>query len=102
MQRQPILNDLVKKQAETIQKLEAFLADKQRELDLEKRENEINQRIQEVQRMEIEHLKEDFNRMKDIADRAIKLAEISKPKSNWQLMGLLGVAAFVIGCLVGK
>ena len=33
---------------------------------------------------------------------ALKLAEVGKPKSNWELQGILGVAAFVLGFLAGK
>jgi hypothetical protein len=42
-----------------------------------------------------------FNDMKEVADRAIKLAETSKPKSN--LVYVIGavVAAFVVGLAVG-
>ncbi len=32
----------------------------------------------------------------------LKLAEIGKPKSNWELQGLLGLAPFVLRFLVGK
>jgi hypothetical protein len=35
-------------------------------------------------------------------DRALKLAEIGKPKANWELQGLLGLAAFVGGFLAGR
>ncbi len=44
-----------------------------------------------------------FQDMKEVADRAIKLAEASKKGSgNWQLTGLLGVAALVVGALLAK
>lgn len=43
-----------------------------------------------------------FEREKELTDRAVKLAEVSKPKSNWELQGLLGVAVFVLGFLAGK
>jgi hypothetical protein len=43
-----------------------------------------------------------FEKEKELTDRALKLAEIGKPKSNWELQGLLGLAAFVLGLLVGK
>ena len=39
---------------------------------------------------------------KELTDRALKLAEAGKSKSNWELQGLLGLAAFVLGLLVGK
>lgn len=31
-----------------------------------------------------------------------KLAAIGKPKSNWELRGVLGLAAFFLGFLAGK
>jgi hypothetical protein len=43
-----------------------------------------------------------FEKEKELTDRALKLAEIGKPKSNWELQGLFGLAAFVLGLLVGK
>jgi len=39
---------------------------------------------------------------KDLTDRALKLLEVAKPKSNWELQGLLGLVAFVLGFLAGK
>ena len=39
---------------------------------------------------------------KELTDRALKLAEVGKLKSNWELQGLLGLAAFVAGFLVAK
>ena len=43
-----------------------------------------------------------FEREKELIDRVLKLAEAGKPKSIWELQGLLGLAAFVLGLLVGK
>ena len=43
-----------------------------------------------------------FEKEKELTDRALKLAEVGKPKSNWGLQGLLGFAAFVLGFLVGE
>jgi predicted RNase H-like nuclease (RuvC/YqgF family) len=102
LQKQPLLEDLIKKQAETIEKLQSTLSDTKRELDLERRENEINQKILELKDKEIAGLNRNFEQMKEVADRAIKLAETAKPQSNWQLMGILGMAAFAIGMIVGK
>jgi hypothetical protein len=48
----------------------------------------------------VEHIA--YERQKELTDRAIKLAEIGKPKSNWELQGLLGAAAFAIGLLMGR
>jgi hypothetical protein len=43
-----------------------------------------------------------FEKEKELTDRVLKLAEVGKPKSNWELQGLLGLAAFVLGFLAGK
>jgi hypothetical protein len=43
-----------------------------------------------------------FEKEKELTDRALKLAEAGKSKSNWEFQGLLGLAAFVLGFLVGK
>lgn len=97
----PILKELVTSQDKTIKEFERSLALAQKELELERRENEINKRIIAVKDMEIAGLNRNFDQMKEVADRAIKLAETSKPKSNWELLGLLGIAAFVAGLAVG-
>jgi hypothetical protein len=39
----------------------------------------------------------EYERQKELTDR-----EVGKPKSNWELQGLLGLAAFVLGFLAGK
>jgi hypothetical protein len=43
-----------------------------------------------------------FWQEKELTDWPFKLAEIGKPKSNWELQGMLGRAAFVLGFLAGK
>jgi hypothetical protein len=43
-----------------------------------------------------------FEKEKELTDRALKLAEVGKPKSNWELQGLLGLAAVLLGFLAGK
>jgi len=102
IQKEPILNDLVKEQGATILKLQEALADKEKLLDLEKRENALNLRIIEIQKREIEGINKNFDQMKEVADRAIKLAEVGKPKSNFQLLGLAGLAVFLAGMIIGK
>ena len=39
---------------------------------------------------------------KELTDRALKLAEVGKPKLNWELQGVLGLAVFVLGFLAGE
>jgi hypothetical protein len=43
-----------------------------------------------------------FEKEKELTDRALKLAEVSKPKSNWEFQGILRLAAFVLGFLAGR
>jgi len=43
-----------------------------------------------------------LRKKKELADRVLKLAEAGKSKSNWELRGLLGLAAFVLGFLAGR
>jgi hypothetical protein len=43
-----------------------------------------------------------FEKEKELTDRTLNLAEVGKPKSNWELQGLLGLAVFVLGFLAGK
>jgi hypothetical protein len=43
-----------------------------------------------------------FEKEKELTNQALRLAEVSKPKFNWELQGLLGLAVFVLGFLVGE
>jgi hypothetical protein len=43
-----------------------------------------------------------FEKEKELTDRALRLAGIRKPTPNWELQGVLGLAAFALGILVGK
>jgi len=90
-----------KEQSVTIAELEKSLAIEKRTNELNEREIYLQKKIIEVKDMEIAGLNRNFDQMKEVADRAIKLAETVKPKSNWQLYGLLGVIAFVAGLAVG-
>jgi hypothetical protein len=44
---------------------------------------------------------ESFWRERDLIDRVLELAEVGKPKSNWELQGIWGLAVFVLGFLAG-
>lgn len=89
-----ILREMDQVKDQRIQNLE-------KEIDLLKRESELKDRIIQIKDMEIQAQQRAFEDMKEVADRAIKLAETSKPTSGWQIMGIIGVAAFVIGLAVG-
>lgn len=75
----------------------------EKEIELQKRENELKDRIIQIKDMEIQAQQHAFNDMKEVTDRALKLAETSKPKSNLGIIGIISgiVAAFVIGLAVG-
>jgi hypothetical protein len=77
------------------------IANLEKEIELLKREVDIQDRVIKVKDMEILAQVNAVRDLKDITDRAIKLAETSKPKSNWQLYGILGMAAFLLGLSVG-
>ena len=83
-------------QVKTIAKLEETLANKEKELAATERINYINERMLEVKDKEIAGVNRNFDQMKDVADRAIKLAEMGKPKSVWEEWGPLGIIAVII------
>lgn len=88
-----LLRELVKAKDQQIQNL-------QKENDILKRELELQAKISEVDQREIASTRRALNDMKEVTDRSLKLAEIGKPKSNWTLYGLLGVAAVLVGVLI--
>ena len=102
IQKEPVLQKLVDSQAKTIAELEKSLAIAEKERDLEKRDNELSQKIIGIKDKEIEGINRNFNQLKDVTDRAIKLAEISKPKSNWELQGILYGIAMAAGYFLGR
>jgi hypothetical protein len=67
----------------------------EQQLEIQKKLTEIAEKWAEV-----EHIA--YERQKELTDRAIKLAEVGKPKSNWELQGILGAAVFVLGFLAGR
>ncbi len=82
--------------------LEARIANLEKENDLLKQQNIIQEKLTELAKRETEVYRIAFEKEKDLTDRALKLAEIGKPKTNWELQGLLGLAAFVLGLWVSK
>jgi hypothetical protein len=77
------------------------IANLEKELELTQRESEIKDRIIALKNQEIAADKKAFDQMKDISDRALKLAEQSGSKSNWQLYGLAGMLLFLGGLFLG-
>lgn len=100
-QEYPMLKQLITEQANTIGELRNSLDIKSKELELEKRENDLNKRIIELKDKEIAVLNDANDKLKDVTDRALKLAEVSKPKSNWMYAVVGVVAAFLIGLGIG-
>jgi hypothetical protein len=80
---------------------EQRVANLEKEIALLKQELELKDRVIAVKDMEIGAQVRAFNDMKEVADRAIKLAETSKPKSNWLYAVGAVVAAFAIGLALG-
>ena len=100
-QERDLLREIDQEKDKTIAELKKSLGLVQKDLDLERKENDLNERIIKVQEREIAGINRNFEQMKEVADRAIKLAETSKPKSTWETLGIIGVLAFVIGLAVG-
>lgn len=95
-QEYPILKKLVESQKETIGKLESSLVDEKKNNELNQREIYLQGKMLELKDQELAIERRANERLKEITDRAIKLAEISKPKSNWQLYGLAAFAGYII------
>lgn len=87
-------------QGKTIAELEKSLIIEKKTNELNERELYLQKKIIEVKDMEIQGLNRNFDQMKEVADRAIKLAETVKPKSNWELLGGLGLIAIIITVIV--
>jgi hypothetical protein len=95
LQDYDILQEIDKAKDDRIRNLEKDLTVTQKELEIEKRENEINRKTIALQEKKIEMDKENFNQMKEVADRAIKLAE-TKKSNLWDTWGPLGIIAIIV------
>jgi len=73
----------------------------EKELDLSKQEIVLKDKMLEIKDMEILATRRALEDMTQVTDRSLKLAETSKPKSNWQLLGLAAVVLFVAGLVIG-
>ena len=74
----------------------------EQENDLLKQQNAIQEKLTELARKEAEVYRIAFEKEKELTDRALKLAEVGKPKANLELQGLLGLAAYILGFVAGK
>jgi hypothetical protein len=89
-QEYPLLKQVIEEQKNTIKTLEKALSDERATNKLSDQELELMRQKEELRIQELAMMRQSFNDMKEIADRAIKLAEVSKPKSNiWTTVGLV-------------
>lgn len=95
-QEREILQKLTAEQVRTISELERSLALEKRSNELSQRELELKDKMLAIKDQEIAAVNRSFGQMKEVADRAIKLAETVKPKSNWELLGAFGLVAIII------
>jgi hypothetical protein len=102
LQEWEILKQMNAEKDKTIAELEKSLALEKRTNELNAREIELQKRMLDIKDQEIAATRRALEDMTKVADRSIELAKASKPKSNWELQGLLGLAAFVLGFLSGK
>jgi len=93
---------LIEDQAKTIQELEKSLAIEIKTNELNQRELNLKDQIIGLKDQEIAATNRANAQLKDVTDRAIKLAEISKPKSNWELQGILSGVALAVGYFLGR
>ena len=82
--------------------LEQRVSNLEKENDLLKQQNVIQEKLTELAKREAEVYQAAFEKEKELTDRALRLAEVGKPKSSWELQGILGLAAFVLVFLVGE
>ena len=80
--------------------LEARIANLEKENDLLKQQATIQEKLTELAKRETEVYQTAFERERELTDRALKLAEVGKPRTNWELQGLLGLAAVLLGVLI--
>lgn len=66
----------------------------EKENDLLKQQNAIQEKLTELAKREAEVYRIAFEKEKELTDRT--LSEVGKPKSNWELQGLLELAAFAL------
>jgi hypothetical protein len=77
------------------------IANLEKELALAKQEIGLKDRIHGIDQMEVAATRRALADMEKVTDRSLKLAETVKPKSNWQLYGLLVVIGAIAGLAVG-
>ena len=101
LQELELLRQKSKEQEKTITELENSLTIERKTNELSERELYLNKKIIEVKDMEIQALNRNFDQMKEVADRAIKLAETNKPPSSiWTIIGV-AIGGVLLGLALG-
>ena len=70
--------------------LEQQVSNLEKENDLLKQENAIQEKLTELAKRESEVYRTAFEKEKELTDRALKLAEVGKQRSNGELWGYWG------------
>jgi len=79
-----------------------WVSNLEKENHLLKQQNTIQEKTTEWAKREADVYRVAFEKEKELTDRALKLAEVGKPKSNWELQAILELAAFLVGFLAGE
>lgn len=101
IQEHEVLKSLAQEQANKITELEKALVNEQKTNELNQREIDLQKQIISLKDMEIAATNKALADMKDVADRAIKLAETSKPTNNiWTIVGAI-IGGIALGLAIG-
>lgn len=87
---------------EKISLLEREVEVLRREKEIANQEAEYQKRLVDLAQRETAVYKLAYEREKDLTERALKLAEVGRPKSDWQLQGALALGAILLGVIIGK
>jgi hypothetical protein len=82
--------------------LEQRVSNLEKENDLLKQQNTLQEKLTELAKREAEVYRIAFEKENVLNDRALKLAEVGKPNSNWEFQEVLGLAAYILGFVVGS
>jgi septal ring factor EnvC (AmiA/AmiB activator) len=97
-QEREILQSTSNEQAQQIADLKTQLTATKEALNAETQNLVATEKMNEVLKREIEATTNNFNQMKDVADRAIKLAESKKsnPLEQWGIFAGIGIIVLAI------
>jgi hypothetical protein len=89
----PILKD-------TIKNLEGLNKTLRSDLDLAEKERSLTEREKLLYEREKELYKSAYEKQREITESALKLAEISKPKTDWKAVPILGLVVIAIAAML--